>query len=45
MVIILYVLLVVNVNRNNLNINGSKCKRTCNIVICKELSIEYEALV
>ena len=37
MVIILYVLLNVNVNRNKLNVDGSKCKRTCNIVILKEI--------
>ena len=37
MVIIIYVLLIVHVNRNILNINGSKYKCTCNIVIFKEL--------
>ena len=38
MVIVLYVLFIVNVNRNILNVNGSKCKCTCNIVIFKELT-------
>ena len=31
------VLLIVNVNRNKLNVNSSKYKCTCNIVIFKEL--------
>ena len=37
MVIISYVVQIVNVNRNKLNVNGSKCKCTYNIVIFKEL--------
>ena len=37
MVIIHYVFLIVNAHRNKLNVNGSKCKCTCNIVIFKEL--------
>ena len=31
--------------KNKFNVNGSKCKCTCNIVIFKELSIEFEALL
>ena len=45
MVIILYVLLIVNVDRNKLNVNGSKCKCTCNIVIFKELMIPSDTKI
>ena len=41
MAINLYELLIVNVNRNKLNVNGSKFKCTCNIVIFKELNFDY----
>ena len=41
MVIILDVLLAVNVNSKKLNVNSSKCNCTCNIVIFKELILNY----
>ena len=45
MVIILYVLLIGNVNGNILNVKGSKCKCTCNIVIFKELHFYYSIIL